>query len=68
MELVSQLCFANGTPPDTEVVEHLLKYVTGVNDIAGSEDVQTKHLSAFKYEDSTPVVRSLFLQLLLQAK
>ncbi|XP_071956942.1 E3 ubiquitin-protein ligase rnf213-alpha-like [Antedon mediterranea] len=67
MEVISQLCFANGTPPSGEVVKRLLGYVT----IESKKQNQpaTKNVSPFPEDciDPNPVVRSFFLQLLLQS-
>ena len=70
MDVVSQLCFAHGSPPNIEVVERLLRYVTRESEVASSTEIKTKQLTAFQGDgvDSTPVIRSVLLQLLLQAK
>ena len=61
MEVVSQLCFAEGTPPSDEVVEKLLAYIT--KKTKGGKQV-TKELSIYEDGvDSTPVVRSFLLQI-----
>ncbi len=74
MDLVSQLCFAGDTPPEPELVELLMQYVTRQR--GGKETVQedgwvvqTKRLSLFDdHLDDNPVVRSLLIQLLLRAE
>ena len=72
MDVVSQLCFADGTAPSHEVITKLLSYVTRkVEDSAADEgSLQTKRLTAFQGDciDRTPVIRSALLQLLLQAR
>ncbi|XP_072046322.1 E3 ubiquitin-protein ligase rnf213-alpha-like [Amphiura filiformis] len=75
MGVVSQLCFAEGTPPNCEVVERLMTYVTRETEMKDSNDkqqrrrMQTKRLTATKGDgiDPSPVIRSVLLQLLLQS-
>ncbi|CAG2239384.1 RNF213 [Mytilus edulis] len=64
MEVISQLCFAEGTPPSNDIVNKLLSYIT-VQTKKGQE--VTKQLTIFDdCIDSTPVVRSFLLQHLMQ--
>ncbi|CAC5380698.1 RNF213 [Mytilus coruscus] len=64
MEVISQLCFAEGTPPSNDIVNKLLSYIT-VQTKKGQE--VTKQLTIFNdCIDSTPVVRSFLLQHLMQ--
>ena len=62
-EIVSQLCFADNTPPDDEVVNALLKYVTGKVIASSREEV------LFDKDSLDPdfKLRSVILQLLLQS-
>ncbi|KAL3881535.1 hypothetical protein ACJMK2_027967, partial [Sinanodonta woodiana] len=70
MDVVSQLCFAENTPPSDEVVDMLLGYITmttppGKNRAATKQ--LTKELTIFNdCFDPTPVFRSFLLQLLLR--
>ncbi|XP_052083737.1 E3 ubiquitin-protein ligase rnf213-alpha-like [Mytilus californianus] len=65
MEVVSQLCFAEGTPPSQEIIKKLLSYIVGQSK-RGTKMV-TKELTVFQDSiDPTPVVRSFLLQHLLQ--
>ncbi|KAK3588412.1 hypothetical protein CHS0354_015933 [Potamilus streckersoni] len=70
MALVSQLCFADNTPPSDEVVDMLLGYITmtkppGKNRATTKQ--LTKELTVFNdCVDPTPVFRSFLLQLLLR--
>ncbi|XP_021342051.1 E3 ubiquitin-protein ligase rnf213-alpha-like, partial [Mizuhopecten yessoensis] len=64
MEVVSQLCFADDTPPSDDVVQKLLGYITRSTD---KGKVVTKKISIFDDSiDPTPVLRSFLLQLLLR--
>ncbi|XP_033105070.1 E3 ubiquitin-protein ligase RNF213-like [Anneissia japonica] len=67
MEVVSQLCFADGTPPSEEVIKRLLGYVT-IDSKKHNRRV-TRNVSPFPEDciDPNPVVRSFLLQLLLQS-
>ncbi|XP_033106623.1 E3 ubiquitin-protein ligase rnf213-alpha-like, partial [Anneissia japonica] len=67
MEVVSQLCFADGTPPSEEVIKKLLGYVT--IDSKKHKKRVTRNVSPFPEDciDPNPVVRSFLLQLLLQS-
>ncbi|XP_063441660.1 E3 ubiquitin-protein ligase rnf213-alpha-like [Mytilus trossulus] len=67
MEVVSQLCFADGTPPSKEVIDKLLSYITGQSKIEKTGRVLSKELTIFDDTiDPTPVVRSFLLQQLMQ--
>jgi hypothetical protein len=70
MEVVSQLCFSEGTPPSKEVVEKLLSYITGHSKTHQLERVQmSKKLTIFDDAiDTSPVVRSFLLQQLRQTR
>ncbi|XP_071137252.1 E3 ubiquitin-protein ligase rnf213-beta-like [Mytilus edulis] len=61
MEVVSQLCFAEGTPPQNNIVNKLLNYIT--KDSNEITEQQTSFDSCFYY---TPVFRSFVLQHLMQ--
>ncbi|CAG2226879.1 RNF213 [Mytilus edulis] len=64
MEVVSQLCFAESTPPCDEVVDKLLSYIT-IQTRNGQQ--VTKELTIFDdCIDPTPVVRSFLLQHLMR--
>ncbi|XP_077980160.1 E3 ubiquitin-protein ligase rnf213-alpha-like [Glandiceps talaboti] len=65
MELVSRYCFAEGAPPEPELVNKLLGYVTRQTEEKG---LQTKRFTPFQEDciDPNPVVRSFLLQLLLR--
>lgn len=66
MEVVSQLCFAEGTPPCDEVVDKLLSYIT-IQTRNGQQ--VTKELTIFDdCIDPTPVVRSFLLQHLMRTR
>ncbi|XP_072042938.1 E3 ubiquitin-protein ligase rnf213-alpha-like [Amphiura filiformis] len=70
MDVISQLCFADGAPPSRKVVEKLLSYVTKeTQDESDVQQIHTKRITGFKDDsiDSTPVIRSMLLQLLLQS-
>ncbi|VDI24291.1 Hypothetical predicted protein, partial [Mytilus galloprovincialis] len=67
MEVVSQLCFADGTPPSKEVIDKLLSYITGQSKTKKTGRVLSKELTIFDDTiDPTPVVRSFLLQQLMQ--
>ncbi|XP_052062678.1 E3 ubiquitin-protein ligase rnf213-alpha-like isoform X2 [Mytilus californianus] len=67
MEVVSQLCFADGTPPSKEVIDKLLSYITGHSRTKRAERIVSKELTIFEDSiDPTPVVRSFLLQQLMQ--
>ncbi|KAJ8315842.1 hypothetical protein KUTeg_007992 [Tegillarca granosa] len=68
MEVVSQLCFAEETPPSEQVVDRLLQYIT-YETRKGDKVVKvvSKELTIFDdCIDATPVVRSFLLQLLMR--
>lgn len=68
MDLVSQLCFADNTPPDGAVVDMLMSCVTRTSS-SDSASVTTKSFTLFNDGiDATPVVRSFLLQLLLKSR
>lgn len=69
MEVVSQLCFSEGTAPSKEVVEKLLSYITGHSKTHKLERVVSKKLTIFDDAiDPSPVVRSFLLQKLIQTR
>ena len=76
MDLVSQLCFAGDAPPEDDLVDFLMQYVTrerGRKEVVAKDDrgivTQTKKMSLFDdHIDDSPVVRSLLIQLLLRSK
>ncbi len=71
MDIISQLCFANGSPPNHDVVERLMTYVTREAEKMDKKKLtQTKRLTVFQGDgiDPSPVIRSVLLQLLLQSK
>ena len=66
MELVSSLCFGRATPPEPELVEHLLNMVF----VEKEDKLETKEFTYSKHvkKDRVPVIRSFLLQLLLEYK
>ncbi|CAC5361652.1 RNF213 [Mytilus coruscus] len=67
MEVVSQLCFAEGTPPSPEVIKKLQSYIIGQSENEREEKLVSKELTVFQDSiDPTPVVRSFLLQQLMQ--
>ncbi|VDI16171.1 Hypothetical predicted protein, partial [Mytilus galloprovincialis] len=63
MEVVSQMSFAEGSSPSTDVIEKIMSYVTGSGENKSAERVVTKELTVFHDTiDPTPVVRSFLLQ------
>ena len=66
MELVSSLCFGQATPPEPELVKHLLNIVF----VEKEDKLQTKDFTYSKHvkKDRVPVIRSFLLQLLLEYK
>ena len=76
MDLVSQLCFAGDEPPEADLVDFLMQYVTrerGRKEVVAKDErgivTQTKKMSLFDdHIDDSPVVRSLLIQLLLRSK
>ncbi|KAK3096790.1 hypothetical protein FSP39_003301 [Pinctada imbricata] len=66
MEVVSQLCFAHGTPPSVDVIKKLLNYITR-QPRKGEGRRVTKELSVFDDGlDPNPVFRSFLLQLMIR--
>ena len=63
MEVVSSLCFGQIEPPDSQLIEELLKVVF-------TEKDETKEFTYSDKEktDKVPVIRSFLLQLLLEHK
>jgi hypothetical protein len=71
MEVVSQLCFSDGTPPSNEVVDKLLTYIIDHTKNKKVERIVSKELTIFDDSngiDRTPVVRSFLLQQLMQTR
>ncbi|XP_077981890.1 E3 ubiquitin-protein ligase RNF213-like [Glandiceps talaboti] len=64
MEIISRECFGGSKPPDDDVCERLIGYVTRKVDT----NAKTKNLTPFTEDcvDPTPVLRSFLLQLLLR--
>lgn len=68
MDLVSQLCFSDDTPPSGEVIQKLMSYVK-VTARSDEEKITSKELSVFDEGiDTTPVLRSFLLQHLLRTR
>ncbi|XP_072028880.1 E3 ubiquitin-protein ligase RNF213-like [Amphiura filiformis] len=63
-EIVSQLCFADNSPPDEKVVEGLLKLVVGRSSDAPQEEGVTFNTDCL---DHIPAIRVVILRLLLQS-
>ena len=71
MDVVSQLCFYDNTPPSDEVIDKLLKYIFYTSERC--ETVQhikrTKEMTIFDTGlDPNPVFRSFLLQLLMRTR
>ena len=66
MELVSSLCFGQATPPEPELIKHLLNIVF----VEKEDKLETKEFTYSKNakKDRVPVIRSFLLQLLLEYK
>ncbi|XP_052239407.1 E3 ubiquitin-protein ligase rnf213-alpha-like [Dreissena polymorpha] len=65
LEIISQLCFANGVAPSEDVLNTLLGYVTYTSE---SGMFFTKNLNIFDTGlDANPVFRSFLLQLILRS-
>ncbi|XP_064635715.1 E3 ubiquitin-protein ligase RNF213-like isoform X3 [Lineus longissimus] len=68
MDIISQLCFAEDSPPQQDVVNILMSYV--IHEPQGQESrlrSRTKQFTVYdECIDPTPVLRSLLLQLLLR--
>ena len=64
LEVVSVLCFGQGSyePPTPELIEVLMKQVF--------QNQTTQHLTPLEWEenDSSPVIRSVLLQLILMGR
>lgn len=66
MEVVTQLCFADRSPPHDDVVKKLLSYIT-VETKKGL--IYSKNLEIFDDSiDRSPIVRSFLLQLLMKKR
>ncbi|XP_040200941.1 E3 ubiquitin-protein ligase RNF213 isoform X4 [Rana temporaria] len=64
VDIVCNLCFKDNSPPDDEVIQHLLSFL--FNTDLGSVSF-TRSLSPFEDAvDKTPVIRSVILKLLLK--
>ena len=71
LEIVSRMCFVGTTPPDKEVVDALMGYVTKqpIGGVSSRKMTKTKRMSIFNDDlDPSPVVRSVLLQLLLKSR
>ena len=69
MELVSRLCFADGTPPEGGVINMLMNLIIGEARSKQKKRTLTRKMSVFDdCIDTTPVVRSFLLQLLLRSR
>ncbi|XP_071122875.1 E3 ubiquitin-protein ligase RNF213-like [Mytilus edulis] len=67
MEVISQLCFAEGTPPAPEIINKLQSYIIGQSEDERGKKLVSKELTVFQDSiDPTPVVRSFLLQQLMQ--
>ncbi|XP_073477176.1 E3 ubiquitin-protein ligase RNF213 isoform X2 [Aquarana catesbeiana] len=65
VDIVCNLCFKDNSPPDDEVIQHLLSFLFNNTDL-GSVSF-TRSLSPFEDAvDKTPVIRSVILKLLLK--
>ena len=66
LELVSCLCFGQSTPPEPELIKHLLNIVF----VELGDKLETKQFTYSKNvkKDRVPVIRSFLLQLLLEYK
>ena len=62
---MSQLCFADNTPPDANVVEGLLRLVIGRSSEAPQAEGVTFNTDCI---DHTPAIRVVLLRLLLQSR
>lgn len=71
MQVVSQLCFENSTPPSQDVMQHLLQLVMHKKKISelNVTIIRTRQMTIFEtVVDTTPVFRSFLLQLLIRTK
>ncbi|XP_053308819.1 E3 ubiquitin-protein ligase RNF213 [Spea bombifrons] len=67
IDIVCTMCFKDNTPPDTEVILHLLDLLFTTKDDQNGSRNYTKALSPFDDAvDKTPVIRSVILKLLLK--
>ena len=71
MDVVSQLCFYDNTPPSDEVIDKLLKYIFYTSErrrkVQGTN--RTKEMTIFDTGlDPNPVFRSFLLQLLMRTR
>jgi len=67
MDVVSQLCFADNTPPSDDVLEKLFDYITMKP--KDSTKQCTRNLSLFDIAlDPNPVFRSFMLQLIIKTR
>ncbi|XP_052087598.1 E3 ubiquitin-protein ligase rnf213-alpha-like isoform X5 [Mytilus californianus] len=67
MEIVSQLCFAEGTLPSQGVIDKLLSYIVGKDKSDRGETIVSRQLTVFQDAiDPNPVVRSFLLQEIMQ--
>lgn len=71
MQVVSQLCFENSSPPSEEVIGHLLKLIIYKKTIPQLNVtlIRTRQMTIFEtVVDTTPVFRSFLLQLLVRTR
>lgn len=71
MQIVSQLCFENATPPSDEVMWHLLQLIIHKKTIPqlNMTIIRTRQMTIFEtVVDTTPVFRSFLLQLLIRTR
>lgn len=69
MDVISQLCFADGTSPSPQVIQKLQSYVVGLDKSERGERFISRQLTVFQDSiDPNPVVRSVLLQLLMQTR
>lgn len=71
MQVVSQLCFANSTPPSEDVIQHLLQLIIYKKTIPqlNMTIIRTRKMTIFEtVVDTTPVFRSFLLQLLIRSR
>lgn len=69
MQIVSQLCFSEGTLPSQNVIDKLLSYIIGKDKSGRGETFVTRQLTVFQDAiDPNPVVRSFLLQQIMQAR
>lgn len=69
MEIVSQLCFADGEAPANEVIKKLVSFVTFETRMDHGMKNVSKEMALFESKvESTPVLRSSLLQHLLRTR